>query len=720
MNNFGQLSPVRLLLVVILITLGISAFATWYAIQLPWLGLTLKTTGQSILVEASQSPAQAIPAGAKVLALISNGKRTDLLSTDLIDDPDSFDTYPQMNAFFLRQSALYQQLQTPVEIVWREANSSEKKTSIQPQQRPLSTFPFVYWFSLFTGLVACWIGCWVWSLRRDDWGAHMFAITGMMFFASVVPVIVYATRELALDEKTFQVMSALNHFTIFAFGTAMVGLFLTYPRMLVKLRTLLWLPLIYSAWWLADVMQLIPNIKWGVQIATLSHMFLIIVFSVFQWLSCSSNPLERASLRWFLLSVIPAGFLTILPILTFVLFGRISFLNPPSGVVYPGVGYGTALIMYLGIALGLSRHRLFELDEWAYRILLWVGGATLVILVDAIFVLLLKSDPTLSLGITLIIAGILYFPLRQWLWMRYITPTQTSIEQAMPELIRIAFMDSLRAREQEWDALLSAMYKPLKMARLNTAIAKAKLENDGLDLHVPACGGLPARMMSYPQQGHRLFSMRDAEFVSALCQLMEHAAAGRIAHEKGATQERRRISRDMHDDVGARLLMLIHRAKDEPTAEVARAAMRDLRTALNSLDAESAPLVDALADWRLEAETRCEAANVMLAWYEPIEPPECQLSPQEKSTLERVLREMLSNALRHALPNEILVETSFEAETLNIAMSNEAHSPIRWQEGRGMRNMRSRLAEIGGSLIVLQHNQRDVVALALPIKATIH
>ncbi len=702
---------------VLLTSLGISALAVWYSLQMPWLGLTLKATRQSIIVETSQAPAHAIPAGAQILALVSNSQRIDLLPTDLMEDPDTYETYAQMNAFSQRQNAIYTQLQGPVEVVWKTADAREQRTRILPQSRPLSALPFALWWELGTGIIACLIGCWIWSLRRQDWGTRMYAITGIMFLATIIPVILSSNRPLTLDSMTWQVLLTLNHLSITIYGCALVGLFLTYPRMLVKPRTLLWLPLVYGFWWLADVMQLMPNLNWGNGLTIFSQLMLAIFFSVIQWRRCRSNPLVRAALRWFLLSVLPACFLAVLPILTFMIFGRIPMLNPEFNVQNPFISTGTLLIMYLGTALGLSRYRLFDLDEWAYRILLWVAGAAIVILVDAAFVLLLKSDPTVSLGISLIFAGLVYFPVRQWLWLRYVSPNHMSIEQAMPDIIRIAFVDSLRERERQWDDLLRAMYSPLEMSGLEAAVPKAMLKDDGLALYVPTCGGLPARAMRFPQQGHRLFSMRDAAFVDALCLLMEQAATGRIAYEQGATQERRRISRDMHDDVGARLLMLIHRAKDEPTAEVARAAMRDLRTALNSLDAQPALLADALADWRLETETRCDAANVRLEWCEPAELPEYKLSPQEKSTLERVLREMLSNVLKHAAPRQVVVEISLAADRLTMAMSNEASaaSPSDWQEGRGMRNMRARLDEIGGNLSIMRRDRQDVVTLALPL-----
>lgn len=714
---FSQLSPGRLLLVVLLGSFLVAALAIWYELQVSWFGLRLAATEQGVVVISSQAPAEAIPAGARVLALIADGRRTDILPADLIDDPDGFASYLEMNEFFHRQGLMYASLQAPVGIVWKKDDSGEVTTLVHPQKRAMVDVPFIFWFSLLTGITACLIGCWVWGLRRHDWGARMYAMTGCMFFATTIPLAIYTTRPLALNGQTFKVLSAVNHFTVLIFGCALVGLFLTYPRMLIKPRTLLWLPLIYSLWWLGDVTQTLPDLDWGARISVMSQLVLAVLFAVVQWRSCRSRPVEQAALRWFLLSVLPACFLTVMPILVFTMFGHVPILHPATGIQYPAIALSTLLVMYLGIAMGLSRYRLFELDEWAYRILLWVGGAATVILLDGLFIFLLKPDPTLSLGLTLVVAGLLYFPARQWLWLRYVSPTQMSIEQAMPELIRIAFIDLERERDRQWDNLLNAVYRPLEMSHLQANVTQARLENDGLELVVPACGGLSARAMQYAQQGHRLFSTRDIVFVRALCVLMEHAAAGRVAYEQGATQERKRISRDMHDDVGARLLMLMHRAKDEPTAEVARAAMRDLRTALNSMDAKTAQLEDALADWRMEAETRCEAANVLLEWHTSIAFSECSLSPQEKSTLERVLREMLSNVLKHAAPQSVKVEIAYDQVTLHIQMSNQVHQDTsdQWKEGRGMRNMRARLAEIGGTLHVFHQNHRNVVALSLPL-----
>ena len=181
---------------------------------------------------------------------------------------------------------------------------------------------------------------------------------------------------------------------------------------------------------------------------------------------------------------------------------------------------------------------------------------------------------------------------------------------------------------------------------------------------------------------------------------MAEMMLGRDRYEQGVTQERLRIGRDLHDNIGARLLKLIHQLRGTPSAEVARDAMKDLRTAIAALDAGPIAISDALADWRAEAEGRCEVASCQLLWQQPVQLAALRFSPRTKAALEAVMRELITNALKHAAPPDITVNVGLEAHLLKVSVSNNGAiaDPLAWKDGYGLRNIRGRLHDLGGNL----------------------
>jgi hypothetical protein len=163
--------------------------------------------------------------------------------------------------------------------------------------------------------------------------------------------------------------------------------------------------------------------------------------------------------------------------------------------------------MFFGLALGVGRYRLFELDEWAYRVLLWAAGVAVVVVIDAVLVLWLRWERDTVAGTTLLVCGALYFPARQWLWGRLVERGSASVEQTLPELVRIAFSASPVERERLWAAALQRLFNPLKSTTDDAAvISRPELADDGLALRLPACGGAGARVLRYRDHGKRLFS----------------------------------------------------------------------------------------------------------------------------------------------------------------------------------------------------------------------
>lgn len=689
-----------------------SMLAAWYLLLQPWLGVTLRvndTSDKVLVVNTAAHLSQGIAPGSELLRVVSaSGITVDIDVTDLIEEPDFFDTYPEMAQFFARQSKLTLLLRDgPVTLFWRDPMGPEGQITIAPKARPLASLPGTFWFQLAVGFAALLMACWVFLLRPTYWGTRLFAMTGLSFSVATSSAAIYSSRELALDGDVFRSLSSLNHAGAILFGCALAGLFLMYPKPFVRPRTLLWLPAVFVSFWLADAMRWAPDQNWGSRLPIFLELLLSIIFGSMQWRRSRHHPLDRAALRWFALSSLVGASLFIL---TMYLPSMLDWFVP----LPQAYAFAFFLIMYVGIALGLGRYRLFDLDEWAYRILLWLTGAAVVVLMD-VALLYAGLNHGLSLGVTLLLCGVLYFPFRQWLWRRLVKRRETNIEQLLPEISKITFIVDAADQASAWSALLRQLFNPLDVVPCQSGAKSSEVREDGLMLYVPASGDISAQILTYAGHGARLFSSRDAQFATALCHLMEGMMSGRHRYEHGVAQERLRIGRDLHDNIGARLLKLIHQLRGNPTAEVARDAMKDLRTAIGALDAHPVPLPDALADWQAEAEGRCEAARCQLVWSQADEIPALKLAPRAKASLESVVRELITNALKHAAPDCIEIHTQIDQSSsslrLSVANNGLVADPNSWKDGYGLRNMRGRLEELGGSLSI--HSDANRVQLTL-------
>lgn len=725
--------PARILLAVLALCTAVIVVATWGALQTPWLGIVFSVdeTDDSVLARGLPGgPAGSLGKGATRLVL-SRPDGTGSLAVepdDLIEEPDFFDEYARMDRFFARQGGFRALLDGPVRVEWLHADGTHTAEVWTPRARPLESLPATFWFQLAVSCAGCLIACWVWALRPTDLGAGVFALTGLAFPAFAVPAAVYSSRELALGGELFRWLSAANHAGAFMFGCALLAVFLCYPRRLVPAAALWALPVLYGAWWLADTLRWLPSQNWT-RMGIMSEMLGAIVLAGVQWRLSRGRPLDRAALRWLALSMLVGSGLFVFSTAGSKVLG---FFPPVS----QGYAFGYFLIIYVGLAFGLRRYRLFDLDRWAYRILLWLAGALAVVLMDAALIVWLRWNPAFSMGVSLLLCGWLYFPFRQWLWRRLTGARGARVETAFPDLIRIAFSPSRGEQERRWDTLLGQLFDPLDVRRVSHVEAgdpsAAALLESGQALWIPPCGGLEARVLRLADRGRRLFAPPDAELADSLASLVERAGEGRDSYERGVREERHRIAQDMHDDIGARLLMLIHQASrvgDGVAADVARAAMGDLRTTLSALEGRSLPLADALADWRAELAARCDAAGVGFDWNEFVPAtlvPEMQavLPARMKATLERALREGLSNALKHGRPARIAVAVRAGDGRLDIAMTDDGvrgagpNAPLAdgpASVGLGLSGMRRRLGEYQGGVTLERSEDGCVLRIFVPL-----
>ena len=199
--------------------------------------------------------------------------------------------------------------------------------------------------------------------------------------------------------------------------------------------------------------------------------------------------------------------------------------------------------------------------------------------------------------------------------------------------------------------------------------------------------------------------------------VLERLIAYQDAVEHGVEQERTRVAADLHDDVGARLLTLLHRS-DSESALAIREVLSSLRMVVYALGAKPQPLNEALADWRSELHDRCEAAGARVEWIESMQLPDFSFDPQQQLNLARVLREAVSNALRHARPTRLRVSFDINGTVLILGVEHDgaATAPMHWTEGNGLRGMRSRARRLGAELRLRGESDRVLLTLSVPIR----
>ncbi len=719
MDNGGIMSPptqlARTILGALLLALlGVTA-ALSLALRQPWLGLDLTPTtdadmshgGIVVRATAADGPAAMVAPGSTLLSLRASGaaaRPVRLGPSDLIEDPDFFDSYAAMDGFFRRQDRLAAIQRGTVQVEWRDPSGRTLRQQLQPlPERPLASLPAAFWFQLACGIIALLAGAWVFALKPRSRSAQLFAVAGLFFLPTTLAAAVYSSRELALPGALFGVLSVVNHFGALGFGGALAALFLVYPARLAP-QPLLWLlAATVLGWWFADALRFAPDVTWGIRAPMLAELLLAVALAVLQWQRSAARAADRAALRWFILSALVGSALFMILTLGSTLMG----FFPP---LQQGYAFGLFLLMYVGLGLGVGRYHLFDLDRWAYRVLLWALGLAVVVALDLMLLVLLHGRHTLALALTLMIAALLFVPLRRWFWRRMMHAQLPPIERLLPEIIAVAFTAVGAERERRWVGLLDRLYQPQRNVPLDRfdGAPDAGLADDGSELRIAAAGGVAARCLQGRSAGQRLFSPIDAALAASLVALLDQAAAGRDALEAGVQRERDRIASDLHDDIGAKLLTLRHCIQGEREQAMLMTTIDQLRAIVRGLRQPAQPWDDFVADLRAETSQRLAAAGVGLDWPAPLIAGPAGgfgVIPEDAARqyhLRALLQEAVSNAIRHARARCVRVRLTLQQDgalmRLEVIDDGIGIPPERAAAGHGLTSMQIRARALGGRI----------------------
>ncbi|WP_163852323.1 sensor histidine kinase [Pseudooceanicola aestuarii] len=604
--------------------------------------------------------------------------------------------------------------------------------------RPLSDLPGVFWVQIAVGLVAVVVGGWVMALRRSDRAVQMFVLAGVGLMLSAYAAALYSTRELALPQGLFTFASRVNYTGTLLFGVGMINLFLIYPARLEGMP-----PAKAPAWrralaggWLRGLVTLLlglsvltvwldwPDALLNRQIPVAWAMLVLLGAVLVQAHRNRRNPTASAMLGWFGLSVLlgAGGFgLTVtLP----VLMGTTPRLSQGHAFLF-------FLVIYGGLAMGIARYRLFDLADWSFRILFYLGGMVLLLALDAALIYVLALDRAPALGLALALVGVIYLPLRDLLgrWLQNDRGLPRKELFALVGDVTLASGAPGRARALE--ALLHRLFDPLRIDQGPPATGAARLLDGGEVLDIPMPQGLPAIRLHWARQGRGLFSRRDERLARSVTEMLDRAIARQRDHDRAVEEERSRINRDMHDNIGVQLLGALHSHDPDRKDSLIRQTLSDLRQIISNPTREDMILAQLLADLRREIGDHLEAADIALDWRDHgLSAPEAapvRLPPGLVQTLRALLRESVSNILRHSGAGQVMItlwrtpDNSAEdipaGGLLRVTIADDGTGGRRqWSStGNGLVNLRYRIEGCGGTLSVSPDSNGARIDVALPL-----
>ncbi|MGV3590916.1 MAG: sensor histidine kinase, partial [Gammaproteobacteria bacterium] len=201
-----------------------------------------------------------------------------------------------------------------------------------------------------------------------------------------------------------------------------------------------------------------------------------------------------------------------------------------------------------------------------------------------------------------------------------------------------------------------------------------------------------------------------------------HAEERAQAAQRICTEERQRLTKDLHDGLSGHLVSIIALSEREKAAAIehsAREALEDLRLVIHSLDIGEDELPLALSGLRERLERQLKRLDIELAWSVVNLPDIPGLSPTHALNILRILQEAITNAVKHARARRIAVYGSTDVlghGVLTIENDGLPFTIPSASDGHGLTNMRRRVTRLGGELLIEPLAQGTRLAVVLPVR----
>lgn len=630
-----------------------------------------------------------------------------LQELDFISEPGDIPTYPEFSLFLSRQDQI---LKIIADSEVESIHNGEGRRLILTK-RTFADLPLGFWIQIIVAVGGILISGWIWSLKVKDLGPVFFFLSGISMGVSALSSAVYTTRSTALPASWHLFLEAFNSLGASGFGIFMIALFVVYPVKLPQWKKIISsLSVIFTVWTFLTIFQVIPRTL-GLQVIILLLMLLIIAAIAIQFFKTKGDPKSKAALTWLGLSVLTGSGGWVMANTLPLLWG--------AKPVDQSYAFITFLIIYIGLAAGLYQYRLFDVGQWAYRFLFYAMGAIAIALFDATLIYI-GMGRLPALGLSLMLVGFLYLPLRDLLWRRFSLVKSLGFHELLDHALHVAFAPHPNQRLERWHELLNKIFKPLETEKADELVEKVKISADGVTLYLPAVAGAAALKLHYPYGGRSLFNSQLIATAKSLVSLIEEAETSRDAYDRGVSEERLRIAQDLHDNVGARLLTGLHAPQGDDVRETIRHAISDIRIIVKGISGQSLNFTEALAELRIEAHRRLTGAGIELEW--PVEAyidSQLQVEYPFYKAVDSCLKELISNAIKHSKANRVEVKISVDPNELRIMVEDNGigigveSAP---EAGFGLKSLNNRIRQFNGDIVFSKRNGGGtLVEIKMPV-----
>jgi signal transduction histidine kinase len=194
-----------------------------------------------------------------------------------------------------------------------------------------------------------------------------------------------------------------------------------------------------------------------------------------------------------------------------------------------------------------------------------------------------------------------------------------------------------------------------------------------------------------------------------------------IEQQKSITQkildtqdrERKRISREMHDDIGAGLTQITlmsesakeskNTARLDDIANTSRQLVNSIGEIIWSLNPENKTLSHLCAYLREQLNKQLEYSGMRYMIILPEEDKEIILTNEQRRNIILVTKEIVNNAIKYSKAKNISIKAELVNEDIAFTIKDDGvgFDAIKLYAGNGLRNCKNRIEELGGTMEVV-------------------